>query len=627
MKRYLRFGFAALFMAAMLFNFTSCENTVYRDRDRFIVQPITWDEEVDVIIVGSGIAGFFAAAALLEGSDLDIAVLEQNGLIGATTRAAGGHGANLNIQLGDLTSTHTDPATGTIMGPMETRARFEQFWYWRQRGAAFPVAWAASAPGASAPVYPAINETTFVGEHRWPNLRTSSFIGLFVRESWEFMNQVVPVIPTGVARTDAVHTWLDTNHPGTVRLWSRATRLHQDEAGNIIGVQYTRMTPNPSMIHSGHYSVTRNIRARQAVIMATGSAHGNREMLEQFGGAPIAGISNARGLQYNISGGQPFMNMDGLGHRMVVEVGGAIQPAWSRGILSIGLRAHPALMNLPQFGHAFYTPGNRPLGNTGAGSPIAAAAIMNTALLVDAHGERFRAETNLGGLPPVPAVSLQQWPLWMILSSGGHGTLTAGTPAMNIIDAAEAASNSALFGSNFHFPGVSRHSDAVKSGATLMELATNMGIPEAHRQSFVDMVTAYDVAVETALAGGGWVDPLTLVTRPGGLPAHVAKDPGIGNVNLRRFNQGPFYAVLLFSAGSEIMNGVLTNYLGQVVDAYPYGNVIGGGRLFAVGGLNNRDHWGEIYGGSINMKGAAGWIAAQHIMGRNWNADPRVNTR
>ena len=637
MKKFLERGFTALLAVILVLVMASCRHS---DTNVISGRPgIAWHEEYDVIIVGAGIAGMTAAIKLLaEDPNLDILVIEQNGFIGAMSRTAGTLGIGRPwAVLADLTSYVID---GDVqVGPFTSIAEWKEFYHRLQLGATPVQAWQGIVP--SDPQTPEFMPTTQVGTWdaatatwitppRYPNLDRLALLSATLLRAYELVPQRAAGTGYGLVQMNNIHRWFDAKYPGVLQLWSRGTKILQDTNGEVLGIQYDRLFPNATTGVADIYRVqsTRNAKARLAVVIATGSANQNPDMKRQFGGKPVPGIQNAGGLE-NYMSNIRFANLDGHGIQMAIDAGGAPFPAWYPGVHS-GMTTHPALSTVPGFESVFFTHSaaiemGSGLGGTGPRSVrrpiITGAARFESPIIVDGRGRRFRSEPNLWGQAGAAAMmGNNTWPIWMIFSSEPHhiaenNIVGTGADERNIIEALTAAAASDALGPNVVKPGFTRHSDVVKRGETLLELAVAIGIPAADRAAFVTMVETYDAAVAAVLPpnSGTWTDPLTA-------PNRVAKAAGFNNANLRRFNTPPFFALRLYLTGSETMGGVITNNHGQVMNGFADqgGTVIGGGRLYAVGSASNRDIIGDWYGSSsiIGYLAAQAYLAALHILSK-----------
>ena len=606
----------------------------------------------DVIVVGSGGAGFGAVVYMLaHHPELEILFIEQNGFTGAMTRSTAGHHFNHEWSDADLLG---------LSGRLFTRETWKQWISLRVANAPIAIADRIVFDGETGiwpppENHPYFHVTTILGDPPfYPFLDDLFFLASRIRRAATEMRTHMGFTTLhtynfghGSVAQGRKDNWMDTNHPGLLRRWHRAIGLLQDEPdGRITGIRYEVLRPNTTTRPIGvSFDVLRvyEARARLGVIMATGNSGQGPDVIRRYG-QPVPGISTASGIE-NVMLHIAYARMDGTAHNMMLDVGVASHPSWWGAITMIGLS--PALADLPAYGPAFFdlqltTPQinagssldpNHPNYNTHA---IIRPILDNRSvtLIVDGEGRRWRGETafynhgSAGGFPPAfgadMTAAINTWPYWMIFSQSSHGNEIVSRYDINVIAALEAAATSAGSGWNMQLNRMERFSDEVKRGATPMELAANMGIPLAYRQAFVDMIATYDAAVAAAFEGGfapeRWIDPL-LATNP----MAVVKEPGTNGANLRRFNQGPFFALKIYPSAHEFFGGVITNRYGQALTNFEHlgGVPVAGGNLYAIGGASNRDHWGEMYRGGVSVyqNSTMGFIAVSHLMGGTFHLD------
>ena len=589
-----------------------------------------WDSEWDVIVVGAGVSGITAAISLMEAdSDLRVLLIEQNGLAGQNSRWTTGIAGSLGA------TAHFNAAN------------FPDF-------AAFNTVLDANRSGAALGLTPAaITNPDLAGfrdasRMRYPIAERLWHMFHYTESANNFMFNTVRL---GLSnsdwtgggggagrRMDDFAHWVrmppaGVTHSGQMQFFSRAVQLHLDPAsGAVLGVRYETLLPTLDLSPTGRFSRTvtgvRNARA-DFVIVATGSATQNPALVSRFAVA-ADGVQNFASAVEHYIVRAPYGRNDGQGILMLERAGAALHPAWYVGIpgaAAATFTAHPLLADLPGgLGAAFVArtgtvPGT--VSGTNWGNPIIGAA-LHRSIVVDRHGIRHRAEDALSAA----FMEADHFPIWMVLSAdaidrSGEAALLSGGQNLRAALTAAAAGTPPAFGQYMFLPRTRPFSDEVRTGGTLEDLAGAIfgtaGGGAATRTAFVDTVTAYDNAVAAALAGGNWVDPLS-VGRSLHDPAvdlnttWFQKNPGAANVNLRRFDDanGPFWAVRIYPAGSEIAGGVRTNNHQQVLDAN--GNPIGLGRIYAVGGTSNREFWGQVYGGGMLFSLTTGYIAAHHVL-------------
>ena len=606
--------------------FTGCGNGSNNRGDLTVVHD---GGDWDVIVVGTGVAGMWAAHALVEGDpELRVLVLEQNGEPGANSRWTGAPG---NIAAGWQAATYNNN--------LETFRTQIQAW---QTGGGGPN---ADATALTDPSNIAFRDTSIT---RYPNVERLWHIVERAATINEWTTAHLAVMPGWATfgsfsdstaqfnsgrRMDDLRAWFersDAEHNGEMRFWSRATKLLQNETtGEITGVRFTALTPETSQVIRT-YDATADF-----IIMATGSANKIPEQLSRFSNA-VPGVQDIPvGLEHYFVG-YPFRTNpnDGKGIFMLEDAGAELHPAWFIGS-PIHPSVHPSLFALPTYGRAFGVA----VGTNWHTPMTHSAGIIGRTIVVDSQGRRLRGETAFSNAAATAWMATNSPSYFWMIFSGDVAPedwtwevphLTTGTPpavipgtesvSLNLRNALTAAATSTGIGQYVYANRARRFSDEVKMHTTLAGLAAEMGLTEAQANAFVAMVAEYDAAVVAALGyqdgpEDGWVDPLAALNDPD--PTTPTKLPGTDGANLRRFSEahGPFFAVRFYPRGSEIAGGVRTNVHGQVLStAGAEGTLLSTGNVYAVGGVSNREFWGVAYGAGLPLSLAAGWIAAQHVL-------------
>ncbi|MBF6079558.1 FAD-binding protein [Nocardia beijingensis] len=297
-----------------------------------------WSDEVDVVVIGAGIAGCCAAAeAAARG--VRVLVLERAAVAGGTSAMAGGHfylGGGTAVQ---IATGHTDSAEEmakylAAVSPQPDMAKIEAYcadsvehFEWLERlGFEFE----RSFYPEKAVIQPGTQGLMFTGnENVWP------FRELAVPAP---RGHKVPVAgDTGGA---ALVTNLLVQRLARlgieIRYETGATQLVCDETGAVVGVRWKR-PPEQGTIRAA------------AVVVAAGGFVMNREMVRQF--VPVlAEKPYTLGSSYD----------DGLGIRLGMSAGGVIE----------------------HMDHCFVT------------APVYPPARHLTGIVVNAHGQRFVAEDS-----------------------------------------------------------------------------------------------------------------------------------------------------------------------------------------------------------------------------------------
>ncbi|MCL2422209.1 MAG: FAD-binding protein [Defluviitaleaceae bacterium] len=642
----------------------------------------------DIAVVGSGGAGFGAVIYILQNHpDLSILFIEQNGFTGAMTRSTAGHAFNTEWIDAD--------GTGLSTGRIFTR---QQWIDWtRMRTFNAPVVLAdvmvlgTDPSHLNDPAHGGPTGSTFPNQwplpethreffdfsrviHGWPNNpvypdgRYTFYLARRIREfsiafrsHMGFDTGIASHRPHGSIAQGSYDTWIDQNHPGLLRRWHRAIGLIQDEpGGRITGIRYEILEPNWNTRPRGvsfQVNEVHEARIRLGVIMATGNRGQSDDILTRYG-QPVPGFTDAVGIQ-NVGLLIDYARLDGTAHDAMLAAGAASHPITWGAITWLAVSS--ALQDVPEYGPVFYGKRLTPAQIAGGASldpwdpnfnthaivrPI--TTLRRHAVIVDGNGERFRGETNFqeaqsGGDAPVWGAHMataNTWPYWIIFSADWRGD-----PRFNVqgwddvyrcaIAGLEAAANNPGRGFNTERNRWEYFSDQVKTGGTLMDLATNMGIPADRRQAFVNMIAAYDTAVAAAHAGNpatDWRDPL-LNTHPNAPPKRHAGGVfetipagAIPGENLIAFGTtGPFYAVQIHPSSHEFYGGIITNRYGQTLTNFAHlgGVPAAGGNLYATGGASNRDHWGLTYRVAVSVlqNATASAIAVSHLMASNGRGD------
>ena len=555
---------------------------------------------VDVVVVGSGFAGYSAAiAAMVENPNLSMIMIEKNPFIGGISRTAAG---NFNWYLWN--AEHM------------TREQFEEgYRRWQlnaavyttgmnpERTAVVPI----GDPDAAAVIDTRILPTCDL----YPNFGKFHWLMQQSKRAYTFLIEQGMSGAVGVnAGSDAVLPGQIFESRGTGRIASmemrlrelgvetelnkRAVRLLQNAQGEVTGVVY---------VHNG---VESTINARR-VILATGGFSQNLDLVKELTPANLGGRTNSA-LRYVINQAGP-VNSTGDG----IIMARALNPPAALYRSSFTAVTHPTMSE------AFITntlPNHyQQVFNRRDGFVYSSPMARVQQIFVDGNGVRFRRESaglhNRGGGHGSHFMIIHNtFPNWFIYSAAHVDNSYVYTPVSNnrvnmraALEAATAADAPAAIRAE------------VRRGNTLMELAVEMGIPADRRAAFVRMVEEYDAAVAVALAGGAWVDPLTLPANhhPMNL-GNLGKPAGANNANLVRFNQGPFFAVKFYPGTFDSTGGIVTCRLGRVLTQYGNDNSFIP-NLYAIGGVSNRDFFQQNYvsGSSQTLYTTVGYITGKHV--------------
>ena len=261
-----------------------------------------WDETVDVVIAGLGVAGACAAIEARE-AGAEVLVLERAGGGGGTTANAAGHvylGGGTRVQMAvGVEDTVDDMYTYLVMNtpvPEEDKIRL----YCDESVSHFDWLVAQGVP---------FNDTMFQGKH-FMQMTDECLIWSGNEEAWPFREKAKPA-PRGhkVAKVAEGGGALMVERL-TAKMRELGVRIEVDTAVQQLVRENGRITG----VRVKSFDKVRTIRARRGVVLATGHFTGNLELLKRFTPRLLEeGITR----QYT-----PYD--DGAGHQLGEAAGGVL---------------------------------------------------------------------------------------------------------------------------------------------------------------------------------------------------------------------------------------------------------------------------------------------------------------
>jgi len=535
-----------------------------------------WDEEVDLVCVGSGIGGCASAVAGAE-AGLSVLLLEKSNRVGGTTAWSLGI-----VWAGNTGRSHADSADETLAylnylgggrNNPEVTARFvaespEALRFFERAGVPFYL-----VEGLPDHYYPAGSGSKPGGR----SFQTRPFKAQSLGD-WQERLEFTP-FGHGRITFEEMAAW--GGRPG-YRNWDR-TILAEREAEDVRtfgaglaghffksvldrGVPVELETPAQALLVEDHRVVgvelrsdgeTRSIRARKGVVLATGQYSANRRLMgwfDEFNSWP--------------PGGAP--RNQGDGSIMALEHGAAFSVQHWNLTLMLG----------------FHVPGEEADGQPlthGAGSR---ELTYPHSILVNRRGRRFADESVFGDV----AAKLRHF------DAETHGLVNL--PCYFVFDS--------QYFTKFGLPPLMPGADPpnwLLAGETISELAQRLDIDAAGLGATVDRFNDFCESGEDKDFQRGSVP----------WSRNVAGDLSRKNPNLGPIVQPPFFGLELLPVNGNAV-GLVTNANGQVI--HLRGEPIPG--LYACGEVAAGLHYGVGYQAGLSLGGAMtfGWLAAKHAAAR-----------
>jgi 3-oxosteroid 1-dehydrogenase len=543
--------------------------------------PGTWDLEVDVVAVGSGL-GAITAAIVAHDHGQQVVILEKAPKLGGLSGYGGGevycpngpHMADIGVSDSDtaarqyiefLAAGFNDPAlTDKLLATYRTAIDYVE----QKAG----VRW-VSVEGLSDYYYPDAPGSN-TGRYLSVELFDGSELGEWQQKSW----QLSPHLPPGLTHKE-MYAWgglakvtewdyellgervandqramgggmmgyflkaalIDRQIPAHVETPARALIL---DGGAVIGVQAER---------DGRAF---NVRARRGVVLAVGGYDHNREMARMFENMP----------DWN-SSAQPYFHGD---HLVMAGEAGA------------------ALASVPPTNLGMFFGYNIP-GEEHEGVPLFRSSWecgCPHAIWVNRKGVRFCDESFYKDSQP----RLRHW--------NGHTQSMDNIPPFLIFD----QNYRDRYPLGTFAPGMEIPEDFVARADSLAELGEKLGIDGAALTATVERYNEHARNGKDPEFGSGHY-PWT---------QRLAGDPGFVNPNVGPLDKAPFYGLRLVPVGVGInSHGLQTNVDAQVM--HVRGEPIPG--LYAVGNSAAlRDLGGGYQSGTSNMRAITwGYVAGQHL--------------
>ena len=582
---------------------------------------ITWDRDVDIVVVGAGTAGVVAALSAIDAkSDVKVVLLEATGVVGGSLRAAGGSLNTMVLDLGELDISEAElDNRWTTFRNIVTNARFTELNY----GVGMPDRDYAltAARMARELVFNAAGAGNQGHFSRWGITTEPPLYAAY--NTAEFATNFNGVAG-GIMYTRAV-----ANNAANIELVTYTTgmEIHM-EGDTAVGILARKSDGTPF-----------NVKAAKTVI-ATGGFTRNNDMIAATSSEVVQpGIKELA--PYFISIGTQAVY--GIGHDMIVQAGGALHPdpyVGSRVNNSYGLAFRPELADMihPNMARAFR--------QTHFMQPDTVLPLTSQ-IVVNGQGNRFRRETNghfwgadaahngnepggvqgifhgASGFATYMIIDAKP-PYWVIYCGrntqiDGMGMDGSGNQFRHV-DALQAAADLGPIFVDNQIGGITGVREVVK-GTSPQTLAAAMFPGNTSAQAnFVATLNAYNAAAGPDAAGNP--DPLTTQTgtqwsEAGGSEWNVpllGKSPEHRPWKIDGGEDSVFYAARIYISTISNFSGAITDLSGRVLTSEggtPIPN------LYAVGEVAARPFFNGFYSGgaSLTFKPGMGRIVGLHAAG------------
>jgi succinate dehydrogenase/fumarate reductase flavoprotein subunit len=279
------------------------------------MEPITWHDEADVVVIGSGAVGLPAAIAARE-AGASVIVVEAENDIGGHAITSGG-----NVPLGGGTSAQKRygivDSPDLLFGDLTDWTVVEPNGHpdYRYNDREIVRAFADN----NVPAYEWLVAHGVVFVDKAPDERGGNAVGNSAPREMHAAAMEWPLIQTGAPADPEVAATMSTGN-GLMRplevaarragvrilLEHRMTAIHREEptSGRVLGIAVT------------HAGTVRNIRARKAVIIGTGGSQGNIEFRRMFDPRLTE--------EYCGLAGMPWSDQDASGELAAMAIGAAL---------------------------------------------------------------------------------------------------------------------------------------------------------------------------------------------------------------------------------------------------------------------------------------------------------------